>query len=184
MKSIAKAYHPKLSFWEVFPQFTSVEPFGRMYRADKTSKKSGSSTKMWAIGLAYDPESDFYYLDGKLDKITMGMKKQHGIDIEWDELAGHIELFTSMTLDQAHKSLIAWEQRLKERDVFLEQQKWTLDYYNEDGKLIRGSADQLDRMHGTTHKHYKEYEMIVKELQELELKKNTERKSNTEELQV
>lgn len=183
MDNITKDYSPKANFWEFYPAFCSVEPFGKLYRSDKTSGKSGSSAKMWAIALLCHPKSDFYYLEGKEDKIASGMKKQHGIDIIWDELKDHIDSFVSMTVDQARKSLIAWEKRLKERDEFLEQQKWTLDYYDEQGKLCKGTADQLDRMHGTTHKHYKEYELIVKEIQELESKEQSKRR-NVEELDV
>lgn len=195
MRDLTKDYHPKNNFWTLYPDFTACEPFSKMYRSDKTSGKSGSSAKMWAVVLAHHPKSDFYYMTDKLSKISEGFSKTHKIDIDWDELKHIVDAFVDSTLDQAHKSLIEWERRMKERDEFLANQKWTLDHYivdkNGDNVLSKtggfvtekGTADQLDRLHGTTAKHYKEYELIVKEVQELEAKEQSKKK-NVEELDV
>lgn len=133
----------------------------------------------------YDVESDFYNLPNKEKKILSAIKKNHDVDVNLEELSELCDDFYNMTLSQADKSLMEWERRMKERDAFLKKQKWSFDTYNEEGKLLKGTADQLDKMHSQTAKHFLEYEKIYHMVQELRTKdENAKKKSNVEELDV
>jgi len=184
MRNLAENYHPKNIFWEHNKAFIDVEPFAKLRTSDKSPGKRISSMKMWAVVLACDPKSDFYYLSDKRGKIAAGMKRNHRMDLDWSELGEIIESFTDMYLNQAEKSMVAWEKRMKERDEFLDEQTWSFDYYNDEGGLIKGSATELDRMHGLTNKHFKDYQVVVKEMQELAIKDSNAKKSNVQELDV
>lgn len=182
MRNVTENYSPTNNFWKENPQFAAVDPFAKLHRTDKSSNKVNSSAIMWGVALMYDPKSDFYYLDGKEDKVAKAIKRDCRIDVDWSRHQDVIDAFKETRLDQAHKSLIAWEIRMKERDEFLKEQKWSFDSYSEDGRLVKGTADQLDKMHSQTAKHFKEYEVVVKDLQELEAKNNSGKKSKNVEV--
>lgn len=166
MANIAESYSPKNNFWEYFPQFTAAEPFSKLWRSDKSPEKRISSTKMWAIALAFDPTSEIFNLPGKLDKIKDSFRKNEKVDVSWDELEEIKQEFIESRLQQTKRSLIAWNERMWERDEFLKQQKYSLDYYSDEGKLMRGNAEQLDRMAANTSKLYDEFFKIEKALSE------------------
>ena len=183
--SIAQTYNPKVKFWDEHPQFRDVEPFSTIYNKDRSPNKRMSSMKLWALALNYDPESDFYNLPGKEEKIIEAMKKNHSLTFSWDDVKGLKDDFQAMFLDQVELSLLSWERRMKERDEFLDGIKWSLDHYNDEGKLVKGTADQLDRLHSQTPKHFAEYEKIYKMVQEIRIKRDdAKKKSNVQELDV
>lgn len=166
MTNITENYSPTNNFWEYNPQFLAAEPFSQMYRSDKTSNKSGSSSKMWCIALIYYPKSELYNMPNKEFAIPDAMKKSHGINIKLDELSDVIEAFIGVSLDQADQSLVSWNKRMKNRDEFLDSKTYTLDSYDDTGRLIKGSAEQLDRMAANTSKLYDEYYKVQKALAE------------------
>lgn len=185
MRAIANDYHPNKLFWDLYPSFKDVDPFAKLYSKDKSPGKRVSSMKMWALALIYDPESDFYQLPQKEEKIKMSMERNHRLKLNISELEELSDDFYAMTQKQADKSLMEWEKRMKERDDFLKKQKWSFDYLNDEGKLVKGTAEQLDKMHSQTAKHYLEYEKIDKMVRELRIKEeNAKKKSNVQELDV
>lgn len=185
MRSLASQYHPNNNFWDLFQSFKDVDPFAKLYSRDKSPGKRISSMKMWAMVLIYDPESDFYSLPQKEEKVKTALERNHRLKLDLNELEELSSDFYTMTLNQADKSLMEWEKRMKERDAFLKSQSWSFDYYNDEGKLVKGTADQLDKMHGTTPKHYLDYEKIYRMVQELKIKEeNSKKKNNVQELDV
>jgi len=185
MRNLANSYHPKKIFWDEFPQFLDVDPFAELYSKDRSPGKRVSSMKMWAMCLIYDPESDFYNLPQKEDKVKSAMNRNHRIKLNLEETKKLADEFYNMFMTQADKSLLNWERRMKERDEFLEGIKWSLDSYNEEGRLVKGTADQLDKLHSQTAKHFKEHQIIYKEVQELKAKEDrSNKKSNIQELDV
>lgn len=185
MRNLSENYAPKVNFWETYPAFKDVNPFRDLHAKDKSPGKRISSMKMWFLSLIYCPESDFYNLPGKEEKSKESIEKNFRMKLDISELEELREDFYAMTLSQADKSLLEWENRMKERDEFLRKQEWSFDTYSDEGKLIKGTADQLDKMHSQTAKHFIEYEKIYKMVQELRLKEeNAKKKSNVQELDV
>jgi hypothetical protein len=155
------------NFWEYNPQYKYI--LSDFYNADKSKNKNKSSKLIWAIYFRTHPKSDFYRLPDKDDIIKTKWLKQP--KFEWDSIQETADLFTSSTLSQAEKSLIAWDTTMKKRDIFIHGQAFTLDTYDEKGKIVKGTADQLDKMLGTTGKLYLEYFKIAKELSNDDIKR-------------
>ena len=85
---------------------------------------------------------------------------------------------------QAERSLINWELNMQRRDKFLAEQDYTLDRFEEiDGKmkLVKGSADQLDKMHAQTAKIYAQLEQIKQDLSVEESKKDSKNSDTMED---
>lgn len=155
------------NFWDFNPQFKII--LKEFYNKDKSKHKEESSKIMWAIFLLNHPKSEFYYLEDKENLIAKNYLKNS--KFKWDDYKDITDIVLQNVLTQAEKSLVNWETTLKKRDEFIHAQEFTLDYYNDDDKLVKGSADQLDKMLANTNKLYAEYFKIVKEIREEELAK-------------
>lgn len=155
------------NFWEHNPQYKYI--LADFYNADKSKNKNKSSKIVWAIYFRVHPKSDFYRLPDKDDIIKSKWLKQPKFD--WSTIESVEVIFVSSTLTQAEKSLVAWDDTMKKRDKFIHDQEFTLDTYNERNKIVKGTADQLDRMLSNTSKLYGEYFKISKELASDEIKR-------------
>ena len=155
------------NFWELNPQYKYI--FSEFYTKDKTKNKNKSSKLMWAIYFRIHPKSEFYRLPNKDDIIKNKWIKVSSF--EWDSIENEQNLFIDTVLSQAEKSLISWDEMMTKRDDFIHSQDFTLDSYDERGKIVKGSADQLDRMLGNTGKLYVEYFKIKKELADDDIKR-------------
>jgi len=157
----------KDNFWEINHQYTYI--FLEFYNSDNSKNKEKSSKIMWAVYFKIHPKSDFYNLSNKDAIIKTKWLKDDNFD--WSEYESIIELFKESILTQAQKSLILWDETLKKRDEFVHSQDFTLDEYSESGKIIKGTADQLDKMLANTSKLYAEYFKIKKQLSDEEIKR-------------
>lgn len=155
------------SFWEYNPQYKAL--FRNVYDADKTKGREKSSKLMWGLFLCYHPKSEFYNLPNKEEVIAAKIFGEKKFDWGAREIVELKEIILESILTQAEKSLDRWNTTLKKRDAFIHSQEFTLDGYNEEGRLVKGTADQLDKMLANTNKLYQEYFSIVKELEEEEL---------------
>ena len=163
MRNITNIYSKNINFWEELPQFTLIEPLKTLYKNDKSRSKITTSTIMWAIALIHHPGSDIYYVSDKVQQISKSLLDDENFD--WKKYSEHISAFIDASMTQAQKSKVEMEKRLKNRDEFLSEQKYSFDYYNDSGRLVKGTADQLDAMEGRTHKLYENYFKIQKELE-------------------
>lgn len=168
MRNILENYTPDANFWEVNPQFTTVEPFRQLWKGDKSRGKGSTSKLMWAISLAFHPKSDMYYLsDGKFRVAKDILKvKEKDIDSFWEDNKHLTDAFIDAALTQAEKSLIAWENRLKNRDDFLAKQTYTFGFIDDNGIEFKDNTKSLDDMASKTGKFYDEFFKIKKELHE------------------
>lgn len=157
----------KDNFWELNPQYTYI--FSDFYNSDKTKNKNKSSRIMWAIYFKIHPKSDFYNLNDKDNVIKTKWLKDD--KFKWEDYNEYIELFKESVLTQAEKSLVSWDETMKRRNEFIHNQEFTLDEYDESGKLRKGTADQLDKMLANTSKLYAEYFKIKKEFSDEEIKR-------------
>jgi hypothetical protein len=153
------------NFWEFNPQYKVM--FKEFYDSDKSKKKETSSKIMWSMMLCYHPKSDFYNLPNKEEVIAK--KFINDPKFKWESYVELKEMIVDSVLTQAEKSLDNWNRTLKKRDEFIHEQEFTLDHYDDKGRLAKGSADQLDKMLANTNKLYQEYFSIVKELEQEEL---------------
>lgn len=161
MRNLTQNFSPENNFWEYNAQFKVAPPFKQLFNSDKSRNKVNSSNIMWAIALCYHPKSDLYYLNDKEERV-FDMVKDKSFKLE--DYKEHVNNFKDMCLTQAEKSLSTWESRMKERDDFIASIQYTLDAYDDFGKLKKGSASQLDTMAANTYKLYQDYFKIKKEL--------------------
>lgn len=160
------------NFWEYNPQYKYI--LSDFYNKDKSKDKNKSSKIMWGIYFRVHPKSDFYRLPDKDTVIVTKWLKQP--KFKWSSVENEEAIFIQSTLTQAEKSLIAWDDTMKKRDTFIHDQNFTLDEYDERGKVIKGTADQLDKMLANTSKLYGEYFKITKELSNDEIKRGKGKK--------
>ena len=173
-------YNGRENFWECFPQFLAIEEFREFRAKDKSSKKEFSSNIMWAIGFCIRRESVMYNLPNKWELATKDVVKK---EINWEDYDVIINLFKNVSLTQAERSLIAWEELMLKRDKYLKNTEYYFDEYKTDENgdnvysktgnpiLLKGTAEQLDKALTTTPKIFLDYGKIRKELQEEKLKR-------------
>lgn len=176
MKNITETYSPTNNFWEYNPQFTAIQPFRKLWKADRTINKNGSSDLMWAIALIYHPKSDLYYVTGKEEKISdtvLGLKKNEVEDF-WKGKQDLIDAFIDTVLTQAERSLADWCDYMKKRDAYLKNTRYYFDEYktDDDGNnvysktgqeiLLKGTAEQLDKAWGASKSMWADYDKVSK----------------------
>ena len=169
MSNPLENYNENNNFWEFNPQYKVI--FKDLYSKDKSKNKDKTSTLMWGLLLYVHPKSDFYNLPDKEELIAKDIFKDS--KFKWEDYTDTIKKIKDITLSQAEKSLVVWDETLKKRDKFIHSQEFTLDTYIEDPetgrqKLLKGTADQLDKMLANTVKLYDEYTKILKQLTEEE----------------
>jgi len=155
------------NFWELNPQFKII--LKDFYDKDKSVNKTKSSKIMWAFYFRDHPKSDFYYLNDK--DITIARDWLKNPRFNWETDIDVEKRFMDSILTQGEKSFVAWNETMKKRDLFMHDQDFSLDAFDENGKLVKGTADQLDKMLANTSKLYQEYFKIKKELEQEEIKR-------------
>lgn len=174
--SPAERYNERANFWDLVPEFMVFETFKKFKNTDRSKDKHWSNKVMWSIVMAYDRKSPMYNIPNKLELIAVDILKKPGM--KWAEdktIIPMIEIFQNSIMTQAERSLMNWEVNMQKRDNFLAEQDYTLDRFEEiDGKmkLVKGSADQLDKMHAQTAKIYAQLEQIKEDLAIEESKKD------------
>ena len=158
----------KTTFWELFPQIKFVTGFKVLYDNDKTKNKKKSSEIVWAIALLADPDTvfDSIPLHQRREQIAKNFLKDEKFD--WPRYEHLVVEYENLVMTPAQKDLKGWERNLLKRRMFLDEQEYSLDEFDEDanGKriLIKGTLDQLDKAHALTAKIYADLEKIKKDL--------------------
>jgi hypothetical protein len=156
------------NFWLVCPEFRSVGIFDDFYEIDKTKNHVNSSNIMWAIAFCLRRESPMYNLPNKWYLAAKDIVLNENLD--WESYKSIISAFKESYMTQAERSLLTWEELMSKRDKYLKQQEYYFDHI-EDGKLIRGTAEQLDRAFSVTPKMYNDFYKIKKTMDEDDIKR-------------
>jgi hypothetical protein len=155
-------YYKGNNFWDVCPEFRVLEIFDNFY------KNKDSSDIMWAIAFCLRKESPMYNLPNKWELAAKDIVKNEKLN--WDKYENIINAFKASYMTQAERSMLAWEELMAKRDKYLKVQEYYFDYMS-DGKLVRGTAEQLDRAFSVTPKMYSDYYKIKKVMDEDEIKR-------------
>lgn len=116
----------KQSFWDEFPSFKIAGPFKELYKNDKTSKKSFSSTVMWALSKVCDKDSEFAQLE--LEERIETVFSEYLVNTtktDWyvkyrDKLDSYMVDYMKITTTRLEKALIAHEDKFIERANYIE----------------------------------------------------------------
>jgi hypothetical protein len=157
-------YYKGNNFWDVCPEFRAIGIFDDFYNSDKKN----SSNIMWAIAFCLRRESPMYNLPNKWDLAAKDIALNE--KLEWSKYDGLVSMFKDTRLSQAEQSLLMWEELMAKRDLYLKQQEYFFDHM-EDGKLVKGTAEQLDRAFSATPKMYNDFYKIKKEIEDDDIKR-------------
>lgn len=163
--SITKLWNVDENYWLLNPIMKTFKAFKDFYEQDKSKNKEKSSKIMWAIALYSDPnEANPWRNSSDSDKKELiatdflGDKK-----FEWEDsyIANLINCYEENCLTRGERELVRFESKLTDRGNFIHETNYSLDDYDEDsGKIIKGTADQLDKMMVNTIKIYEQYDLI------------------------
>lgn len=173
-ESIAINWNTDENFWELHPIMKTLGSFKKLYKSDKSRAKHNSSTLMWAIALAVDPNKANPYRNINMEEKKQIIKEDFlkDKDFNWNHssILEYVADYENYCLTIAEKELIKFEEKLNQRGKFLEEATYTFDDYGADGKVIKGTADQLDRMMVNTGKLYDHLNKIKESIAEQEAK--------------
>ena len=124
---------------------------------------------MWAVVFCLRRESPMYNLPNKWELAVSDIIKDKKFD--WDKYDNIVSAFKQIGLTQAERSLLSWEELMAKRDKYLKTQEYFFDYINDKGRLVKGTAEQLDRAFSATPKMYSDFEKIRKALIDDEIKR-------------
>lgn len=169
--NIIDSYTPGCNFWELHTHLTAINPFKEIYAKDKSKRKQESSILMWFVAFCYDMESKFEVLETEEKHSIVGEDFCNNKEFYQDnkeDIDMAKAMYCKLQDTVAKRSLRRWKDKLEERDLFIAGTKFTLDSYNDQGRLVKGTADQLDKMLTGTAKLWADYERILKSMSEEE----------------
>jgi len=154
-------------FWKIYPSYATINPYKDLYKKDKSKSKKDSSRIMWTACLLYEfcDENPFGKLveDEKKDLIQEDILQKKEFD--WEEYKKIFEFFKDSSISQTERSILELEEKLKERTDFIMSVSYSLDEYDDNGKLVKGTADQLDKMLAQSDKMFTLMEKLKEQKQ-------------------
>jgi hypothetical protein len=161
------------SFWDSFPDLKVAGKTKEVYTKDKSKGKKDSSKLMWFVALCYNPDSTFYKLPPEEKHVLIGsdyMNDSKFYEKNEDTLESLIEFYQYLNESPARRSLREWNEKIIQRAKFIKNTDYSLDQYEQDeetgrGKLVKGTAEQLDKMMESTKKIYDDYQRILESLE-------------------
>lgn len=163
-KGIVGTYDHDLNFWDIHPLFLTVPAFKKLKGRDRVkseNQEGKSSLIMWAFVLVYDTGDDnpFRNIPEEERKIEIASNILNKPNFKWEDYDYVLEALIPMVTTQPQRSRDELYNKLHKRDKFIDSTDFTLDSYKIDertgkGTLVKGTADQLDKMLANTVKLY------------------------------
>jgi hypothetical protein len=148
--SITRHWNTNENYWITNPAMRTIKLFEDVYQKDKSSKKAQSSKLMWAIALCCDPHDSNPWKNTvekeKRKLIAEDFLKDKKFNWEHKEIVELIEEYQNRVLTIAQKELVRYEKKLVERGDFISKTPYSMDSVDDKGRVIKGTADQLDKM--------------------------------------
>lgn len=151
------------NYWDVNKELLFIPELEKLYNNDKSKGKSESSTIMWAIYYAYNPESRYFNLPNKLDVLANSFIKQK--EFSWETHEAIVEIYKSMVLSDSERALVEWGEIMNMRSIAMKKlYKELLDQPSTDvdTKALR----EVDTMLANTPKMFEDYKKVRKDYEE------------------
>jgi hypothetical protein len=166
------SFDKKLNFWEEFQSYKVHKFFGQFWTLNRKNNLKTSSLFMWVLALCYDRKSAIF-TQPQQDKWEVSCEDLLGdsqLMMQLAEDLGSSNLIFPEDCKSIHEviyefevsidspigiSLRALEKKVVERTQFITDTKYTTDEYVLKGNknvLVKGTADQLDKMFTNTDK--------------------------------
>ena len=174
MISIAKVWVPQENYWVIHPMAQEFGAFKKFYNKDKSKKKEKSSIVMWAVATLIDPHEDNILRNQpELEKkklIATDLLQDSQFNWDHPEILELREFYFDNCLSIAEKELLRYEEKLIDRGNFIAGTSYTMDDYDDDkGRVVKGTADQLDKMMLNSGKIFEQIESIKERLTKEEM---------------
>ena len=169
MDTLLKILDTRTNFWEAHPNFLSVGTFNTFYEKDKGKKKDYSSRVMWAVALLVDlhPENTWKNKPEGEKKPVLAEDIIGDKGFDWDKVQYLIDEYVDRCTSVPKKELRNFLNKIHDRQKFIDKTPFTLDSI-EDGRTIKGTADQLDKMMERTSKIWAVYDELIQKFKEAE----------------
>jgi hypothetical protein len=170
MDTLLKILDTSVNFWVAHPNFLSIGKFSTFHEQDKSKKKDKSSRIMWAIAFLVDlhPENTWRNKPEADKKPVLAEDIIGDKDFDWDSVQDLVNEYLDRCMSIPKKELRNFLNKIHQRQSFIDRTPFTLDDYNEDGKLEKGTATQLDKMMVDTAKVWAVYDDLMEKFAESE----------------
>lgn len=170
MDTLVKTLDISINFWVAHPNFLSIKMFKEFHDKDKKKKKEHSSRIMWAIVLLVDlhPENTWRNKPEEEKKPVLAEDIIGDKDFDWDSVQHLTDEYIDRCTSIPKKELRNFIQKIHNRQQFIDKTDFSLDSYDENGKIIKGTADQLDKMMVNTSKVWAVYDDLASKFAESE----------------
>lgn len=140
-------------FWDVNPEFKFVAPYDAFFSSTKDKKKS--SVVMWAIFLLCDINSPKMRLrlDEREDEIKTYFVKDS--DFNFKKYQELIDAYPRVVLSKIQRELKVWQDKIEERNKFLESVSYDLNTFEALDKMLKDSKAIWEAF-GKIYKEYQE----------------------------
>lgn len=173
MTSLVKTWLIRENYWTLHPMVQEFSAFKKLYNKDKSKGKSESSKLMWGIAMFVDPHEDNKLRTQAYDR-RMEIINEDWFDpkFNWEhpEIVELVQTYKDFCLTISEKELVRYEKKLAQRGEFIDKTGYSLDTYDESsGKVVKGTAAQLDKMMVDSGKIFEELEKIKEKIQKEDL---------------
>ena len=192
--SLLVNYDKSNNFWETNRHWLNVKVFKAHYNKDRSQEdgkttKHRSSREMWALAFLYDADPTNLYRHMPIDKRKKAVAREVLGDpnYDWSQLEHLEDLVEEMCTTPAQRHYATLVEKMNQRDKFLRETEYTLDNYITDDltgktRVVKGTADQLEKMLTNSDKIYDALETIRgKIIVEKDRKKGSGNMSETEQ---
>jgi len=162
MRTILGSLDTEVNFWIANPNFKSIGIFKLFMDKDKSKNKDYSSRVMWAIALCLDMniENTWRNIPEIDKKILLTQDIIGDTKFDWESVKDLYNAYEDRVLSIPEKDLRRYEQKMHDRQIFIDNTEYSLDSFSEEGKAIKGTAEQLDKMMVNTPKIYQQHEEL------------------------
>ncbi len=167
MDSLVRNFNTDDNFWETNPIFKTVKIFNNFYQADKSRKKKTSSQIMWAVAFLIDQHEENIWRNlNDHDKRTLIAEEYlNDKEFQWELYTDIIQEYEKRILTVPERDFVELVEKMHERKNFIKNTPYTLDTLSEEGKIIKGTAKDLDKMVVDTTKLYEQLEIVREKLE-------------------
>lgn len=141
--SLLVDFNYETNFWSAHPQLRIPKVFSKFYKEDKSAGKSNSSKIMWAIAMAIDnsEQNRFRNLSYEDRKILIAEEYLENRKFDWSKYQELIDSYAELNMSKLEKSLLTYEHKLEERDVFIRGVQYELDNLDKIDKAMKSTSD-------------------------------------------
>jgi hypothetical protein len=136
------------NFWQVNPQFKLPKIFREFYDKDKSKGKIESSKIMWAVALLIDnsTENKFRNLQYSDRESLIAEDYLNNPKFDWKgaTIQSIISEYIKLNTSKNERSLFIYEQKLEERDKFIQDTKYDIDNASQLDKIISSTKSIFD----------------------------------------